>query len=64
MKRYKMNERQAVNTRASKTGFKWRYRGTYDSIEAAVQEAKKWSGYRGVKVIDTKTNEVVYKEEV
>ena len=41
MKRYKMNARQAVNTRASKSGFKWRYRGTYNSIKEAVEEAKK-----------------------
>lgn len=59
-----MNERQAVNTRASKSGFKWRYRGTYNSVKEAVEEAKKWSGYRGVRVIDSETNKIVYEEEI
>lgn len=41
MKKYKMNELNRVNTHCSKNGLKWRYRGKFETIEAAVAEAKK-----------------------
>ena len=62
MKKYKMNELNRVNTHCSKNGLKWRYRGKFETIEAAVAEAKKWSGNIGVRVTDCETGETVHEE--
>lgn len=61
-KRYKMNEGQIVNTNASASGIKWRYRGKFETIEAAVAEAKRWTLNVGVRVTDCETNTIVYEE--
>lgn len=61
-KRYKMNEGQVVNAKASASGIKWRYRGKFETIAAAVAEAKRWTGNAGVRVTDCETDALVYEE--
>ena len=62
---YKLNVGYRVNTKASKTGVKWEYRGKLESYSEHIpswREAIKMDCFVGVKVTDIETQEVVFFE--
>jgi len=78
MKKYKINYAYPVNTKTSKNGVKWEYRGKKTeeemqelktSFEKTIEERKKKKerGYLvaiGLRITDTETAEIVYEKMI
>lgn len=76
MKRYKINNAEEVNTKASATGIKWRFGGSVDDYSETVNrfenniewyKMKKANGHTtqlGLRITDTETNTVVYERMI
>jgi hypothetical protein len=55
--KYKVNYAEPVNTLASKTGYKWKYRGKVDDWTVVVERfhewrRRKWTDSKGIRVTD------------
>lgn len=63
MARYKVNKAEKVNTRCSKNGIKWRYAGTVENWQKAVEDwvhwHNRWTGQVAIRITDTETGEIV-----
>lgn len=63
MARYKINKACEVNTGVSKNGIKWRYSGSVEDWQKAVDDWLNWKGrYTGevaIRITDTDTNKIV-----
>ena len=65
MARYKVNKAETVNTKCSKNGIKWRYSGTVENWEKAVDDWVHWrNSYRctyqvAIRITDTETGKIV-----